>query len=62
MATVQIWSNLMKSQVFLVAAEQMWVIEMHVTVCIYEFDVVGSSSQANCLLRNSAMDDSIGGS
>ena len=24
--------------------------------------IVGSSSQANCLLRNSAMDDSIGGS
>ena len=62
MATVQIWSNLMKWEVFLVAAEQMWVIDMHVIVCIYEFDVVGSSSQANCLLRNSAMDDSIGGS
>ena len=49
----------------------MWVIDMHVIdmcvcvsvyVCVSVFHVVGSSSQANCLLRNSAMDDSIGGS
>ena len=47
------------SFVYFVAANHTFVIDIDVMGVI---DVVGSSSQANCLLRNSAMDDSIGGS
>ena len=46
------------------ACQENGVSEMYVVVvsAVGHSHIVGSSSQANCLMRNTAMDDSIGGS
>ena len=64
-AVMEDWRNMqsLKDTLYMlnIGLEILCAASVDITLCTCLF-VVGSSSQANCLKRNSAMDDSIGGS